>query len=248
MFAGRPARPFKRLICCCSGLLVLQVLSAAVGGRLALAWPPGNLGHPLASTHGAQWPRAGASRAARSPLWQQEQGGGGRRLPVASCFPAAPAGVPALRLLHSLATPPVQHAQLTHVHFLPSLQDLPSELIGRVLALAGRRHAASAAATCRQLNATFWSQPALWQDIQLAVSPRVACMGGPQLVAWCAAQRRWLQRVAPMVRQARFVSCEPEASGGEPSTMEMTVVGCHIADLLHALEGAPLERLFVEVW
>lgn len=92
----------------------------------------------------------------------------------------------------------------------------------------------------------FYSHPALWQDVAVS-GPE--WLGGSFLVAWCAVQRRRLQRVAPMVRHASFRSCEPaEEGGGGPSTAEMQEVGWHLADLLHALEGAPLERLYIEAW
>lgn len=102
MFAGRPARPFTRLICCCSGLLALQGRSAAVGDsprpRLD-PWPPrAASGEQPWSAMAASWRLESRPQPAVAARAGRRRAAAARRQLLPSC------ACRWVRLLHSLAT------------------------------------------------------------------------------------------------------------------------------------------------
>lgn len=128
------------------------------------------------------------------------------------------------------------------------LQDVPDDLLGRILVAAGRQQAAAAAATCRRLHANYWSQPELWQRVCVAAGPAVVELRGAEWQQWLGTQQRGLQRIAGMVRQVAFASCEPGEEGEPPSGGQPGKLGWRIAKLLQGLEGSHVESLSFAVW
>ena len=145
-----------------------------------------------------------------------------------------------------LAPPPAPEDAI-----LSALQDLPDDLLGRILVAAGRQEGAPAAATCRRLHAIYWSQPALWQHVRVAASPAVAALQGAAWQRWLATQARGLERIAGAVRQVAFASCRPGELEGEDELASAHLlgrVGWHIAELLRSLAGSAVEELTFGVW
>ncbi|PRW05858.1 volume-regulated anion channel subunit LRRC8E-like [Chlorella sorokiniana] len=90
-----------------------------------------------------------------------------------------------------------------------TINDLPDDLLGRVLALAGRRECRVAAGACRRLRRLFYTEPALWRSLHLnrAMSP---FSGADKLDSAVMAHLPLLRRVAGLL-QHLSICCEADS-------------------------------------
>ncbi|KAL4428111.1 hypothetical protein ABPG75_002200 [Micractinium tetrahymenae] len=148
-----------------------------------------------------------------------------------------------------------------------ALLDLPDDLLGHILALAGRQEGPAATLACKRFHRCFWGQAALWREVEVAAAASVAALDPASLVAWFQGKQRLLQRVAGMVEDLKVSGGTPpeeeeeeeeegehgwDGSSGAPGVAQWASVGWRVPCLLEALAGGPapakLRRLQLSVW
>ncbi|PRW44597.1 F-box LRR-repeat 16 isoform X2 [Chlorella sorokiniana] len=127
-----------------------------------------------------------------------------------------------LQVVHSLATVmgmAGERAAMDPAALIPSeppstttIDDLPDDLLGRVLALAGRSERCSVTPVCRRFHQVFYSEPALWRSLRIDDWLVTAPVGEDLINSTLAMKRRVFPQL-PMLEEAS-IEMLPDSTAG----------------------------------